>query len=276
MESLIKSHTYLKVLETKLEGFDVNEVNNIFDFNFDEKFKTLLTIGRRPPINLVDIRAKALGKKVSKEDKFATMMLIYFYCHSGPRKPSFPENSDDARNLMVVLQSAITRLNIKHKGDQQKRDDITPPRLMAALPEIVVKTQLKMSENARICKVAMASLYPYYLPQVAAILPVDASKTEKLFTLFCNAKTSCVLSKMPGAGDEQILKYMNDQLVYFKLANESNHVPKEIKENVYALLAGEDVISQDEEFNRFVEKNTEAVGAISVALGNTDDYESTA
>lgn len=271
---LAKSYASLDRIIKKLneEGFDINGEYGDLDITFDTALAEALSSGRKNPIDLKDIRNRALGRDRSTRQKLGAMVLNLFYNMSGPRKPRIVATDKRTQHLAMIMDEAERELNVKYKGDHISRTDITPQRLMSALAEISVSVQLKQSESTQIVKMK-PSLYPYSLPQCVSILPDNLETEEAAFVLWANAKTSKTLQRNPGASDQAILEGMKDQLLYFKLAYKSNLVPKAIKEKTHKKLGGKAVIVQEEDFMTFFNKNLREILILTREVVQEDEGE---
>lgn len=248
---------------------------NAFDFAFafNKDLFDAFASCKNVPVDLKAIREKAMGKDVSKEDKFATMITIFWYVMVGPTKPKGEGTTEILKNTFTCVRHTITRIDIRHKGEQRNRKDITPPRLLSAFPEVASRAQAQVPESLQILKLP-SSLYPYSHPQVAALLEIDETSLETVnFTLWSCAKTSAILKRNPDASDQTILKLMEEQRMYFNLAFGSTLVPKSLRARARMELGSDDVIRTHEPYNKFCRDNLVAMSAITVDIRYAKDSE---
>lgn len=264
--------TFYGDLFTHVGSLDING-SNAFDFvfSFEKELFDAYASCKNVPVDLKAIREKAMGKDVSKEDKFSCMVTLFWYVMVGPVAPKGDGNTDTLKHTFTCVRHTISRIGIRHKGEQRTRKDVTPPRLLSAFPEIAARAQAQVPASLQIQKM-QSSLYPYSHPQVAALFDPDTTSLETInFTLWACAKTSAILQRNPDAGDQVVLKLMEEQRVYFNLAYGSTLVPAVLKERARRELGKDDVIRTHEPYTKFCRDNLAAMAEITIDIKHADE-----
>lgn len=194
-----------------------------------------------------------MGKDVPSDKKLRVMAFIMYTVFCGPKRMSFNASTNDQKALKYMYDSAVSEFNIKFKSAayQPRRADITPQRVLAAFPDVVLSLLSNVPAKCQVVKPYSAASYAFHTMAIASCTPVGTSNNSIIYNLYYCAKTSLVLQGKAGHSMDVLQDEIVKQLTYFKLAFCNDIIPVKKRTALYARYAGEAPIEADAEFSSF-------------------------